>query len=75
VLPLAPLVDDRVPTFMAEDNATLLAIAGQVARRDRGRRQAAAVLRWRAVTSVKGGRTGRPTSAQLAELDRLDPGW
>ena len=33
VLPLSPRLDDHVPSFMAEDNATLLAIAGQARRR------------------------------------------
>lgn len=74
-LALEPRVDDRCPTFLAEDNRTLLVITGQERRRMRGRRQAAQVLRWRAATATKGGRMGRPTVAQLAELDRIEDGW
>ena len=69
--PTSPLVDDHVPTFMAEDNATLLAIAAQAQRRPRGRRQALTVLRWRQATATKGGGHGRPTKAQAAAIDAL----
>lgn len=72
-LPLLPPTD-RCPDFMAETNATLLAIAGQERRRIGGRRQALAVLRWR-TTMAKGGAMGRPTPAQLAEADHLEAGW
>jgi hypothetical protein len=69
-LPLGPPVG-RVPSFLAEDNATLLVIAGQERRRPGGRRQAIAVLRWRA-TMDRGGRMRRPTAEQLAVLDRIE---
>ena len=72
-LPLVAPVD-RCPSFMAESNATLLAIAGQARRRIGGRRQALAVLRWRSTLS-KGGAHGRPTPAQVAEAERIEAGW
>lgn len=74
-LAVDPFMDDHAPTFMAEDNATLVAIARQEGRRMRGRRQAARVLRWRAASAVKRGRWGRPTVAQLQELDGIEAGW
>lgn len=61
----------RCPSFMAETNATLLAIAGQERRRRGGRRQALAVLRWR-TTLTKRGAMGHPTEAQLTEAERLE---
>ncbi len=69
--PTSPLTDDRYPTFMAEDNTTLLAIAAQTNRRPRGRRQALTVLRWRQETAMKGGGHGRPTKAQAAAIEAL----
>lgn len=75
-LPHGPPVG-RVPSFLAEDNATLLAIAGQERRRPAGRWQAIAVLRWRS-TMDRGGRMRRPTADQLAQLGRIErelPTW
>lgn len=69
--PTSPRIDDHVPTFMAEDNRTLLAIAAQPGRRTRGRRQALTVLRWRQATATTGGRNGRPTKAQAATIEAL----
>lgn len=66
--PTSPFIDDHVPTFMAEDNATILAIAAQTNRHPRGRHQALTVLRWRIANGAKG---TRPTKAQAAELERL----
>jgi hypothetical protein len=68
--PTSPHIDDHEPTFMAENTTTLLAIAAQTNRRTRGRRQALTVLRWRIAT---GGKGTRPTKAQAAQLETLDP--
>lgn len=69
--PTSPRYDDRTPTFIAEDNATLLAIAAQANRHPRGRCCALHVLRWRQATATTGGRTGRPTARQAAAIDAL----
>lgn len=69
-LPLGP-PNGRNPSFLAEDNETLLGIAAQDRRRIGGRLQAIAVLRWRETLPKRGARA-RPTRAQLDRMAEIE---
>lgn len=64
---------ERTPSFNSEDNATLLAIAGQDNRDTGGRQQALLVFDYRLANATKGGKMGKPTKAQQAAADELRP--
>lgn len=65
-----PLVVDD--DHAAEDNATLIVMAGQARRRMWGRRAAVATLHARTAMPYRRDGRGAPTAGQRTDLDRLD---